>query len=224
MLFFTFTDEFIVTLHSQNTLLKVIKMKVLLIGASGIVGAAIAADLHDHQVIKASFKNSEHTVDIQDKASIEALFKKVGNVDAVISTAGLIAFAPINEISEQDYTTTVGNKLMGNITLFHMATKYINQGGSFTFTSGFLAQNPAPGSAAVSMVNAALDSFAKAAALELEGILRVNTVSPHFVKETMEIMGMDSTNGITAADTAKAFRHAIDSNQTGKAFDVVDYI
>ncbi|MEI8618004.1 hypothetical protein P4S81_07635 [Pseudoalteromonas sp. B28] len=74
------------------------------------------------------------------------------------------------------------------------------------------------------MVNAALDSFAKAAALELEGTLRVNTVSPHFVKETMEIMGMDSTSGITAADTAKAFRHAIESNQTGKAFDVVDYI
>jgi NAD(P)-dependent dehydrogenase (short-subunit alcohol dehydrogenase family) len=196
-------------------------MKILLVGASGIVGTAIAAELSDHEVISASYKNSEYQVDIENKVSIEALFECVGQVDAVISTAGLIAFSPVNELTEAHYTTTVGNKLMGNIQLFHIATKYIKERGSFTFTSGFLAQNPMPGSAAVSMVNAALDAFAKAAALELENTLRVNTVSPRFVKETMALMAMDTTTGISAADTAKAFRRAVEGAETGQAFDVI---
>jgi len=196
-------------------------MKILLVGASGIVGKAIATELSDHEVIAASFKNSEYQVNIEDKASIQALFERVGQVDAVISTAGLIAFAAVNELTEQDYNTTVGNKLMGNIQLFHVATKYIKQGGSFTFTSGFLAQNPMPGSAVVSMVNAALDAFAKAAGLELKNTLRVNTVSPRFVKETMALMAMDTSTGISAADTAKAFRYAIESDRTAQAFDVI---
>ena len=224
MLFFILTDENTLALHSQTTVLKGNKMKILLVGASGMVGSAIAKELHDHQVITANFRSGDYTLDIENKASIEALFEQVGNVDAVISTAGLIAFAPINELTEQVYKTTVGNKLMGNIALFHVAAKHINKGGSFTFTSGFLAQNPAPGSAAVSMVNAALDSFAKAAAQELEGTLRVNTVSPRFVKETMELMGMDSSTGVTAADTAKAFRYAIESSETGQAIDTLDHI
>jgi hypothetical protein len=58
--------------------------------------------------------------------------------------------------------------------------------------------------------------------LELGSSLRINTVSPLFVKETMEIMGMDSSEGISAADTAKAYRYALESNDSGKALDVRD--
>jgi hypothetical protein len=40
----------------------------------------------------------------------------------------------------------------------------------------------------------------------------------------MELMGIDSTDGVSAAGTAKAYRHAVESNETGQAFDVVDYL
>lgn len=108
--------------------------------------------------------------------------------------------------------------------VFRVARDHIAEGGSVTLTTGDLAQNPMPGGALVSLVNGALDSFAKAAALETGEALRVNAVNPHFVKETMEMMGMDSSAGISAADTAKAYRHAVESRESGKVFDVPDDI
>ncbi|MFT7053132.1 MAG: NAD(P)-dependent dehydrogenase (short-subunit alcohol dehydrogenase family) [Psychromonas sp.] len=161
---------------------------------------------------------------ILKKTSIEALFARVGPIDALISTTGHIAFAPLHELTEEQYTMTINNKLLGHIKLFNIATKHLTEGGSITMTSGYVTQHPIPGSAAVSMVNAALDAFVKAAALELDEHLRINTVSPLFVKETMEIMGMDSSEGISAADTAKAYRYAIEGKDSGKALDVRDYI
>lgn len=73
-------------------------------------------------------------------------------------------------------------------------------------------------------MNAGLESFAASAALETGEELRVNAVSPRFVKETMEAMGMDSSTGISAVDTAKAYRHALESTDSGQTLDVIDYI
>lgn len=199
-------------------------MKVVLVGATGTIGKAIVNELKDHDVIRVGFKGGDYQVNIEDRSTIEALFKEIGTVDAIISTTGLIAFAPVKELAYQDIKQSLDNKVMGNINLFQIGKEYLREGGSFTFSSGYLAQNPMDGGAAVSMVNAALDSFAKAAAFELGMSLRVNTVSPRFVKETMELMGMDSSDGISAAGTAKAYRHAIQSKETGQAFDVVDYL
>ena len=68
---------------------------------------------------------------------------------------------------------------------------YINDGGSITLTSGVLSREPMRGSVVVSMVNGALESFVKAAALEVDAF-RINVVSPIFVKETMAMMGMEA--------------------------------
>ncbi len=199
-------------------------MKIVLIGATGIIGKAVSQELHDHEVINVGFIGGDYQVDIENRASIAALFKEVGYVDAVISTTGLIEFAPLNELTIEQFRTTVNNKILGHINLFQIAKPYIKQGGSITFTSGYVAQNPMPGSSAVSLVNAALDAFVKAAALDLGDSLHINTVSPRFVKETMLLMGMNSETGISAADTAKAYRHSIEGHETGQSFDVVDYI
>lgn len=199
-------------------------MKIALIGATGIIGKAVAEELNDHEIIHVGFSNGDYKVDVEDRSSIEALFKEIGTVDAIISTTGQIAFAPVKELTDEQYKLTVDSKLMGQINLFQIGRDYVSEGGSITFSSGYLAQNPMAGGAAVSMVNAAIDSFAKAAAFELGSSLRVNSVSPRFVKETMELMGMDSATGISAADTAKAYKHAVEGNETGQAFDVVDYI
>lgn len=199
-------------------------MKIVLIGATGTIGKAIVEELKEHEVIRVGSKSGDHQVDIEDRSSIESLFKNIGTVDAIISTTGQIAFAPVQELTYEQIKQTVDSKIMGHINLFQVGSDYVREGGSITLSSGYLAQNPMAGGAAVSMVNAALDSFAKAAAFELGSSLRVNTVSPRFVKETMELMGMDSTTGISAADTAKAYRHAVESDETGQAFDVVGYI
>lgn len=199
-------------------------MKILLIGATGTIGKAIVEELKDHELIAVGKTRGDYQVDISDNASIEALFEKTGKVDAVVSTAGGIVFGPVAQLTDAQFHEAVNGKILNHLNLFRVAKDYITEGGSFTLTSGDLARNPMPGGALVSLVNGALDSFAKAASLETGEALRVNTVNPHFVKETMALMGMNSSSGISAADTAKAYRYAVESNESGKVFDVPNYI
>ncbi|REG82143.1 short chain dehydrogenase [Marinomonas pollencensis] len=199
-------------------------MKIVLIGATGTIGKAVANALEQHELIQVGYKGGDYQVNIESRDSISALFDQIGEVDAIVSTAGAVAFSPVKDLTYDQFKLSLDNKLMGQLNLFQIGQKYVREGGSITLSSGVLAQHPMEGGAAVSLVNAALDSFAKAAAFELGDSLRVNTVSPHFVKETMEAMGMDSTGGISAADTAKAYKHAVSSKETGQAFDVASYL
>ena len=199
-------------------------MKILLIGASGTIGKAVAANLAgEHEIIKAGYKDGDVQVDLGSPDSIRAMYAQVGKVDAVISTAGLANFAPLDQLSDDDYQLALNNKLMGQLNLLRLGIDHINPGGSITLTSGILSRQPMPGSASISMVNGALESYAHAAALELSN-MRLNVVAPAFVKETMEMMGMDSTHGISAADTAKAYRAAVTGDHHGETLDVPDYL
>lgn len=199
-------------------------MKIVLIGANGTIGKAVAKTLEDHQLITVGFSEGEYQVDIEDRQALTTLFNKIGKVDAIISAAGAVAFAPSDELSYDQVKLSVNNKLVGNTNVFQIGQQYVNEGGSITLTSGVLAQQPMHGGSIVSSVNAALDAFAKATAFELGTKLRINTVSPHFVKETMAMMGMDTKGGISAADTAKAYLYAVTSDVTGQAIDVADHI
>ncbi len=191
-------------------------MKILLIGASGTIGQAVAKALNnEHTVIGANYSGGDVNVDIGDKASIEAMFEKVGKIDAIVSTAGLANFAPLHELTDADYALALDNKLMGQINLMRLGQDYLNENGSVTITSGVLAQEPMQGSGVISMANGALGSFVKAASLELEGI-RFNAVSPIFVKETMAMMGMDTESGLSAVDTAKAYVAAVTGSMNGE--------
>ena len=78
-------------------------------------------------------------------------------------------------------------------------------------------------SASVSAVNGAINSFVRAAALELGDKLRINAISPVFVKETVEMMGMDSSSGMSAVDTAKAYEEALEGSMNGEVIDVRKY-
>lgn len=200
-------------------------MKILIIGATGTIGKAVAQQLAaKHDVIAAGYSDGEHRVDLGNPESIANLFKAVGKVDAVISTAGAAGFAPFNELQDADYDLALSNKLMGQVNLVRFGQDYMNDGGSFTLTAGILSREPMQGSVVISMANGALESFAKAVALELPRGLRVNTVSPIFVKETMEMMGMDPTTGLSAADTAKAYVASVEGKYNGATLDAPDYV
>jgi len=68
-------------------------MKIVLVGASGTLGSAIAQELSkDHELIRASRSGQDEQVDILDEASIQALFERVGPFDALISATGWVHF------------------------------------------------------------------------------------------------------------------------------------
>jgi NAD(P)-dependent dehydrogenase (short-subunit alcohol dehydrogenase family) len=200
-------------------------MKIILIGATGTIGQKVHERLQEnHEVIPVGFKDGDYQVDIADKNSIQNLFDQVGEVDAVISTAGLSAFGALDELSDEQFSLGWNNKLMGQINILRVGQSFVREGGVILLTSGMLAIEPIPGSASTSAANGALNSFVNAASLELGDKLRINAVSPIFVKETMEMMGMDSSGGMSAADTANAYQAALEGSMTGEVIDVRNYV
>jgi NAD(P)-dependent dehydrogenase (short-subunit alcohol dehydrogenase family) len=135
----------------------------------------------------------------------------------VISCAGNAAFRPFVDLTDADYELGLRSKLMGQVTLAQVAKDHLRDGGSITLTTGILAMHPMPGSASVSMVNAGVEGFVRAAALEMPRNLRINAVSPPWVKETMVKLGMDPTSGLASADVAKAYVAAVEGSHQGAA-------
>lgn len=192
-------------------------MRVLVIGASGTIGKPLVAALRQggHQVVEASRKSSSFPVDITDSKSIRSLLEKVGRVDAIVTAAGSGKWAPMESLSEDDLFFTLRYKLMGQANVVRMGLDFVNDGGSITVTSGVLSEKPTRGSAAVSMVNAGLEGFTRAAALEAPRGLRVNCVSPPWVCETLQAMGQDPSFGLPAEVVARSYVAAIEGKANG---------
>jgi NAD(P)-dependent dehydrogenase (short-subunit alcohol dehydrogenase family) len=185
-------------------------MRILVVGATGLLGKEIVSLLSaEHEVIGASRKGSTVSVDISDKQSILAMYKQVGKLGAVVCVAGTAKFSPLYSLSDDDFAFSLANKLMGQVNLVRCGLPYLAEGGSVTLTSGVLAQSPMSGSAAVSTVNAGIEAFGRAAALELKGKIRVNVVSPGWVSETLESMGRDPNEGVRAAVVAQAYQKCV---------------
>lgn len=191
-------------------------MRILLIGAHGTIGSVVHQLLSEnHQVIGASRTKSEILVDMTSASSIREMYDKVGNFDALVCAAGQARFAPFEELAEEDYNFCLANKLMGQVNLVRIGCEFIADNGSFTLTSGVLAQQPMPGSAAISLVNAGIEGFVRAAALEMSRGIRINAVSPPWVRETLEMMGRDPLPGMPATHVAKAFQKSVEGSASG---------
>lgn len=160
-------------------------MKIILIGATGTIGKHVAAALEkDHQLIKAGSKSGDVQVDINNPGSIKALFEETGAFDALICAAGDGHFGPLEKMTDADFRISVNSKLMGQVNLVLIGQHYINSNGSFTLTSGSLAEDPVPFGASLSAVNGAIDGFVRGVAIELKNGVRINAVGPGVAEES----------------------------------------
>ncbi len=110
---------------------------------------------------------------------------------------------------------------MGQVSLVRIAKDCLRDGGSITLTTGTLATHPIIGGASISMVNAGLEGFVRAAGLPRK--LRINAVSPPWVKETLIKLGMDPSPGLASADVAKAYVAAVEGSHQGSILDPHDF-
>ena len=196
-------------------------MKIIVIGATGTIGKAVVKLLKQrHQIIAVSRSDGDYRADITKKASLEAALGAIGKVDAIVSAAGGAVFKPLAELTDADFDSSLGDKLMGQVNVVRIGARYVVKGGSITITSGVLAQEPIPGAAAISLVNAGLEGFARAAALELRGAgIRVNVVSPPWVSETLVALNMDPSPGLPADQVAKAYAQGVEGGAAGQIID-----
>ena len=177
--------------------------KTLVIGASGLLGSAVVAAVGEENSIRAS-RSSLEKVDISDPKSLAALFARVGTLEGIVCTGGAARFKPYDQQNDEDWAFCLANKLMGQINVVRMGAKVVKPGGAITLTSGVLAQHPIPGGTMITPVNAGVEAFVLAVAVESLPV-RVNAVSPGWVAETLQAMGRDPSGGIPAAEVAKAF-------------------
>ena len=199
-------------------------MKIILVGASGTIGQAIDRELRErHDIVRVGRNSGELQVNIADPASIRRLFEQTGPFDALISAAGNAHFGALEELSAKEFAVGLDDKLMGQVNLVLIGREFANDGASFTLTSGVLSEDPIRYGAAVSTVNAALDGFVRAAAIELPRGLRINGVSPTILEESLPAYGPYSRGfkAVPAATVALAYAKSAEGRQTGQVYRVL---
>jgi uncharacterized protein YbjT (DUF2867 family) len=91
-------------------------MRIVIIGATGTIGKAVKQQLESqHEVVSVGSRNGDYTVDIGSVDSITRLYDQVGEFDALISTAGLADFGPLDELTDELIDLALSNKLMGQV-------------------------------------------------------------------------------------------------------------
>jgi NAD(P)-dependent dehydrogenase (short-subunit alcohol dehydrogenase family) len=195
-------------------------MRVVIIGVSGTIGKAVAQALSArHEIVAVARTKGDYQVDLANKISVQRLMATVAPFDAVVCAAGQARFGTLATLADEDFDLSLSNKLMGQVNLVRVGLNYICGDGSFTLTSGVLAREPMPGSAAISLVNAAIEGFVRAAALEMPRGIRINVVSPPWVSETLAAMGKDSSAGMPAAEVARAYVESVEGQRNGEVVD-----
>jgi NAD(P)-dependent dehydrogenase (short-subunit alcohol dehydrogenase family) len=198
-------------------------MKIVIVGASGTVGSAVSNLLAtQHEIVRVGRSQGDATVDMTDGASIAALFAGIGRFDALVVASGNVAFAPLTELTDEQWQLGLESKLMGQVKLTRAAIPYLNEGGSITLISGILSEEPINWGSSATTINGAIEHFAKAAACELPKGLRINVVSPTVLTESMDKYAafFPGFEPVPAARVALAYQKSVLGVQTGQVFRV----
>jgi NAD(P)-dependent dehydrogenase (short-subunit alcohol dehydrogenase family) len=195
-------------------------MKIIVVGANGTIGRAVLQALQGrHEIVAVGRSHGQHNVDLVSRESIERFYTAVKFFDALVCAAGEARFGPLANLTDADFQVSLSSKLMGQVNLVRLGLNHAADGGSFTLTSGVLSLEPVPGSAAISLVNAGVEAFGRAAALEMPRGLRINVVSPPWVSETLTAMGRDPSGGLPAAKVARAYVESVEGSANGEILD-----
>lgn len=196
-------------------------MKILLIGASGHIGSAVGDRLAESHEVMAVSRSSSPSVDVQDPASVAALFDHVGSVDAVVITVGAAPFKPLAELTPADVLAGLANKAAAQIGVVLQGIPHVTDGGSFTLTTGIVGREVIRTGVASAAANGAIERFVSSAAAELPRGLRINAVSPNVLAEAPGYHPFfPGFIPVPAATVAEAYVRSVEGIGTGRVLEV----
>ena len=204
------------------------RKRILLVGAAGVVGRCVHAQLKDeHDIITAGLAGADLVFDLADAAAVVRALNGIGPLDAVISTAGRANFVRLeavqpNALIDSAYGLGLTDKLLGQVNLALAARAVLRPGGSITLTSGTTSDDPIIGGSSLSMVNGALEHWVRAAATELPQGLRLNVVSPSLVEGTppQAMAAFPGIEVVSAHRIGLAYLRCLASGITGQVIRV----
>ncbi|HEX9233913.1 MAG TPA: short chain dehydrogenase [Candidatus Acidoferrum sp.] len=198
-------------------------MRIIVIGAGGGLGKAVSVELSvRHEIVGVGRTSGDFHADMREITSLRTVFQKVGKADAIVCTAGCVHFGRWAELTPEKFDIGLRDKLMGQVNVVLAGQEFLSDGGSFTLTSGILSEDPIRYGAAASLVNGALESFVRGAAIELARGLRINAVSPTVIEESMGSFGpyFRGYKPVPASDAALAYSKSVEGKQTGQVYRV----
>ncbi len=198
-------------------------MKIIVVGAEGDIGKVVCSELGlRHDLIRVGRSSGDFHVDMSDRKSVDAMYAKVGTVDAVVSTAGEVHFAPLEDYTEETFMRGLRHKVMGQINLVLAGVTRVRDGGSFTLTSGVLDRDPIRMGTGAATANGALGGFVVGAAIEMPRGLRINVVSPGLLDVSVERYGawFPGHDPVSSRRVGLAYAKSVEGAVTGQVIIV----
>ena len=171
------------------------KKVVIIGGTSGIgLGIAKACKAQGAQLIIASRSEQKlsavkkelsrgvetYSVDISQPEQIKSFFKKLDPFDHLVTPAATVSWGAFGAMDEKDEQSSFQSKFWGQYYAARYGREKLNPGGSMVLFAGCWSQRPIVGAAIPGSINGAIESLARALAVELAPI-RVNVISPGII-------------------------------------------
>lgn len=226
--------------------------RVVVIGGTSGIGYAVAeaAVAEGAQVVVASSKQAKidaavqqlgtattgTVVDVENEASIAALFDAIGSFDHLVFTAGEQGLGPARgSLAQMDLAAATGSlnvRFWGALMAIKHAQAHLPATGSVTLTDGVLAQMPMKGFPMGGALGSAVQGVVRGLAVDLAPI-RVNSVCPGLVlTERLAPWPADTVRQMTAqqplaraadpAEVAQAYLYLMRGTYTTGQVIVVD--
>ncbi len=121
---------------------------------------------------------------------IDAAIKNFGRLDVLVNNSGVYEFAPLEAITEAQYTRLFGVNVLGLLLTTQAASKYLGEGGSVINIGSVVTSKTPANSAVYTGTKGAVDAITGVLAKELgPRKIRVNSINP----------GMTETEGTHTA-------------------------
>lgn len=198
-------------------------MKIIVVGAAGAVGRpAVAALSGKHEIIRVGRSSGDVKADITNIDSIRSMYQEIGKVDAVVSAVGQVHFGPVEDMSSDQFMTGINGKVLPQVNLVLEGFDYVNDGGSFTITSGVTNRDPIRDGSCAAAANGALDGFVVGAAVDMPRGIRINAVSPEVLESCREAYDgfFPGHHHVSDEDVGRAYCKAVEGCLSGQVLIV----
>src|ERR1700726_4202516 len=158
---------------------------------------------------------------VSKKADVEKLFssaeKAFGKIDILVNNAGVYKFAPLEEITEEEFHREFNTNVLGMMLATQESLKHFGPEGGSIINIGSLASSLTPPTAVIyNATKGAVDAITRTLAKELgPKKIRVNSVNPGMVITEGAIAG-----GYTEGDMRKMFESQTPLGRVGETDDI----